>query len=80
MTSVHSDVVGTVGRVVTRVRGDAGPGEVEVMLNGCIELFIAYSDTVLERGAAVLAIRTRAARAVDVIGWPDAPDWATGSR
>lgn len=80
MNSVQSDIVGTVGRVVTRIRGASGPGEIEMMRNGCIELFIAYSDTVLERGSTVLAIRDRAPRAVDVIEWYDAPDWASASR
>lgn len=64
------DVVGQVGEVVTRVRGSAGPGEVRVLLRGCYELLLAYSDSYLEPGEDVLVINQPKAGSIDVVPWP----------
>jgi hypothetical protein len=64
-------VVGTLGTVIVRVRGGDLPGEIVTTVRGTRETFIAYADTVLERGASVLVISSRGQRAVDVIAWAD---------
>lgn len=66
---MSDDVVGCVGRVVTRIRGGQSPGEISLLLHGTSELFMAYSDAVLERGDHVLVITSRGSRSVDVIAW-----------
>ena len=53
-------------------RGDDGPGEVLIKIRGGSEAFLAWSDKPLPRGATVLVIESRGARAVDVIEWEDA--------
>ena len=63
------EVMGKVGRVVIRVRGAAGPGEVVVRILGASEAFIAYSDEVIERDTDVLVIGDRGQRSVDVVPW-----------
>lgn len=64
-----SEVVGQLGTVVTRIRGSGGPGEVRIRVRGTAEVVIAYADAVIERGADVLVVTSRGARAVDVIAW-----------
>lgn len=64
------EVAGQVAEVVTRVRGPVGPGEVRVLLRGCYEVLLAYSDSHIERGAEVLVIDHRGSGAVDVVPWP----------
>lgn len=64
------ELAGRLARVVTRVRGPAGPGEVRVLLRGCYEHLLAYSDSCLEPGAEVLVIDHHGAGAVDVVPWP----------
>lgn len=66
-----SDVVGQVGEVITRIRGAAGPGEVRVLVGGCFEHLIAYSDASIERGDQVLVLEYRGSSSVDVVPWPE---------
>ena len=64
--------VGRVGVLIIATRGDAGPGEVLIKIRGGSEAFLAWSEKPLPRGATVLVIESRGARAVDVIEWDDA--------
>jgi len=64
--------VGSVGVLIVGTRGDAGPGEVLIKIRGGSEAFLAWSEKPLPRGATVLVIESRGARAVDVIEWEDA--------
>ena len=64
--------VGCVGVLFVGTRGDAGPGEVLIKIRGGSEAFLAWSEKPLPRGATVLVIESRGARAVDVIEWEDA--------
>jgi hypothetical protein len=64
--------VGSVGVLIVATRGDAGPGEVLINIRGGSEAFLAWSEKPLPRGATVLVIESRGARAVDVIEWEDA--------
>ncbi len=63
--------VGSVGVLTVATRGDAGPGEVLIKIRGGSEAFLAWSEKPLPRGATVLVIESRGARAVDVIEWED---------
>ena len=64
--------VGCVGVLTVATRGTAGPGEVLIKIRGGSEAFLAWSDKPLPKGATVLVIESRGARAVDVIEWEDA--------
>ncbi len=64
--------VGSVGVLTVATRGGAGPGEVLIKIRGGYEAFLAWSEEPLPRGATVLVIESRGARAVDVIEWEDA--------
>ena len=66
--------VGRVGVLIVATRGSAGPGEVAIRIRGGSEAFLAWSDKPLPRGATVLVIESRGARAVDVIEWEDPLD------
>jgi hypothetical protein len=63
--------VGSVGVLTIATRGNAGPGEVHIKIRGGSESFMAWSDRPLPRGATVLVVQSRGARAVDVIEWDD---------
>jgi hypothetical protein len=63
--------VGRVGVLTVATRGGAGPGEVHIKIRGGSETFLAWSDKPLPRGATVLVIESRGARAVDVVEWND---------
>ena len=63
--------VGRVGVLTVATRGSAGPGEVLIKIRGGSEAFLAWSEKPLPRGATVLVIESRGARAVDVIEWED---------
>ncbi len=63
-------VVGRLGRVIVRVRGSDGPGEVLVSIRGGTEAFIAFADSLIERDTDVLVVASRGQRAVDVVPWP----------
>jgi hypothetical protein len=64
--------VGRVGVLSVATRGGGGPGEVLVKIRGGSEAFLAWSEKPLPKGATVLVIESRGARAVDVIEWEDA--------
>ena len=64
--------IGRVGVLTVGTRGDAGPGEVLIKIRGGSEAFLAWSERPLPKGATVLVIESRGARAVDVIEWEDA--------
>ena len=66
------DCVGSVGVLTVGTRGKDGPGEVHIKIRGGSETFLAWSEKPLPRGATVLVIDSRGARAVDVIEWEDA--------
>jgi hypothetical protein len=63
--------IGCVGVLTVATRGSAGPGEVQIKVRGGTEAFLAWSDQPLPRGATVLVVDSRGARAVDVIEWED---------
>jgi len=63
--------IGRVGVLIVGTRGTAGPGEVLVKIRGGSEAFLAWSEKPLPRGATVLVVESRGARAVDVIEWED---------
>ncbi len=65
------DVTGRSGTVTTRIRGGDLPGEVQVAIRGGTETFIAYAEQEIERRETVLVYRSRGARAVDVIPFPE---------
>ena len=64
--------IGCVGVLTVATRGDDGPGEVLIKIRGGSEAFLAWSEKPLPKGATVLVIESRGARAVDVIEWEDA--------
>jgi hypothetical protein len=70
--------IGCVGILIIGTRGTAGPGEVVIKIRGGSEAYLAWSDTPLKKGATVLVIDSRGARAVDVIEWAGPLD-ATGN-
>jgi hypothetical protein len=63
--------IGRVGVLSVATRGGDGPGEVLIRIRGGSEAFLAWSDKPLPKGATVLVIESRGARAVDVIEWED---------
>ena len=63
--------IGCVGVLTVATRGDDGPGEVLIKIRGGSEAFLAWSDKPLPKGATVLVIDSRGARALDVIEWED---------
>jgi hypothetical protein len=64
--------IGRVGVLTVGTRGAAGPGEVFIKVRGGSETFLAWSDRPLPKGATVLVVNSRGARALDVIEWEDA--------
>ncbi len=66
--------IGSVGILSVGTRGGDGPGEVRIKIRGGSESFLAWSEKPLPRGATVLVIDSRGARAVDVIEWEDSLD------
>jgi len=64
--------IGCVGVLTVATRGGDGPGEVLIKIRGGSEDFLAWSEKPLPKGATVLVIESRGARAVDVIEWEDA--------
>jgi len=63
--------IGSVGILSVGTRGGDGPGEVRIKIRGGSETFLAWSEKPLPKGATVLVIDSRGARAVDVIEWED---------
>jgi hypothetical protein len=68
---VGENAVGKVAKVVSRIRGTAGPGEVTVLVSGTYETYLAYCDTVLERGTEALLISSHSSGSFNVVPWPD---------
>ena len=64
--------IGCVGVLTVGTRGADGPGEVLIRIRGGSEAFLAWSDRPLPKGATVLVVDSRGARALDVIEWDDA--------
>lgn len=64
---VDPEVIGKAGRVIVRVRGADGPGEVLVRVRGGTETLIAFSEVVIERDAEVLVTHSHGQRTVDVV-------------
>jgi membrane protein implicated in regulation of membrane protease activity len=67
---VDQYLVGKLGSVVRTVRGGRLPGEIQVVNAGERDLYLAYSDEVLETGTRVKIVRSRGSRQVDVEAWP----------
>lgn len=57
---------GRTGQVVTAIPGGVSPGEVRVAIRGGTELFLAYCDSPVEPGTAVLVVEDLGGRAVRV--------------
>ncbi len=64
-------VVGRLGVIATRVRGQERPGEVRIVMGGVPHILLAFCPNPLERGQEVLIVADRGARRVDVEPWPD---------
>ena len=67
MTMENPGPVGCLGRVTVATRGLEGPGEVMLQFKGGTEAFMAWSDTPLALGTAVIVFGTRGGRVVDVV-------------
>jgi hypothetical protein len=63
--------IGRIGVLTVATRGGDGPGEVHVKIRGGTETFLAWSEQPLPKGATVLIVESRGARAVDVVEWDD---------
>jgi membrane protein implicated in regulation of membrane protease activity len=70
---VESDTsaVGCVGVVTVATRGADGSGEVLISIRGGSEAYLAWSDEPLPKGRAVLVVRARGTRTVEVVPWDD---------
>jgi hypothetical protein len=58
--------VGRSGVLSVATRGSAGPGEVMIKLRGGTETFLAWSETPLAKGLAVVVVDSHGARTVTV--------------
>ena len=65
------------GPSASATRGGTGPGEVLIKIRGGSETYLAWSDEPLPKGANVLVVESRGARAVDVTPWFDTPGLST---
>lgn len=63
--------IGCVGVLTVATRGSDGPGEVRIKIRGGSEIYLAWSESPLPRGATVLVTESRGKRVVDVIEWDD---------
>jgi hypothetical protein len=63
--------IGRIGVLTVATRGADGPGEVLIRIRGGSEAFLAWSEKPLPKGATVLVVESRGARALDVIEWED---------
>jgi hypothetical protein len=66
VSGLAGPAIGLRGTITIATRGEDGPGEVELSIEGGSETFIAYSDDPLPRGAMVVVIDVRPSRKVDV--------------
>ena len=64
-------LIGSIGVIAIATRGAQGPGEVLLKVRGGTEVYLAWSAEPIPRGASVLVINSRGARAVDVSAWAD---------
>jgi hypothetical protein len=64
---VDFDVVGTMGTVVVATRGAAGAGEVLLRLGGGSQVYLARSESPIDKGTTVLVIADLGGRTVSVI-------------
>ena len=63
--------IGAIGEVIVAIRGEIGPGEVQVKVNGSMESYIAESAEPIARGQTVLVIAVGRYRHVTVVPWTD---------
>jgi hypothetical protein len=63
--------IGSVGVLTVATRGGAGPGEVRIKIRGGTEVYRAWSEAPLPRGATVLVVESRGSRTLDVVEWED---------
>jgi membrane protein implicated in regulation of membrane protease activity len=63
--------IGSVGVLTVATRGEAGPGEVRIKIRGGTEVYRAWSEEPLPRGATVLVVASRGGRTLDVVEWED---------
>lgn len=63
---MNKSLVGSRGTVTVAIRGQEGPGEVEVSFDGGTETYIAHSDQSIAKGMTVVIFETRPGRRVDV--------------
>ncbi len=70
---VQQSIVGSVGTLLTGIRGGNLPGEVRVMIEGIAHYYLGYAVAALPAGATVLVINDRGARHIDVEPWPTLP-------
>ena len=66
-----ASAIGCVGTLTVATRGEQGAGEVLVTVRGAREAFMAWSGEPLPKGAKVLVVDVRGARAVVVEPWDD---------
>jgi hypothetical protein len=69
-----SEVVGAIGTVLLTIAGGHVPGKVSVAVRGTRETFIAYADSELTAGSAIVVFNSRGDRQVDVMPAP----WVLG--
>jgi hypothetical protein len=69
-----SEVVGAIGTVLLTIAGGQVPGKVSVAVRGTRETFIAYADSELTAGSAIVVFNSRGDRQVDVMPAP----WVLG--
>ena len=63
--------VGRIGTLLLGTRGAGGPGEVQVVIRGGRETYVAYSDHPISTGESVLVIESAPHRCVTVVAWTD---------
>ncbi len=63
--------IGAIGEVIVAIRGEGGPGEVLVKVNGTMESYAAESVEPIARGQTVLVIEVGRHRHVTVVPWTD---------
>ena len=63
--------IGAIGEVILAIRGEDGPGEVLVRVDGTMQSYIAESIEPIARGQTVLVIAVGRHRHVTVVPWTD---------
>ena len=67
-----SELPGAVATVLTRIPGPDRPGSVRLVVDGAVDVWLAYADTACERGSRVLVLGVRPGRALAVMPAPEA--------